>query len=62
LFHRLPGQLLQLLLLLGRQLVGFGAEELLFKLGDIGPRLGQLVLQLAGVFDQLGRSVHKLPL
>ncbi len=62
LFLRLPGQLLQLLLLLGRQLVRLGAEELLLELGDRGPRLGQLVLQLAGVFDQLCWSVRKLPL
>ena len=39
-----PGQLLQLLLLLGAELVRLGAEELFLKLGNLGSRLRQQLL------------------
>lgn len=52
LFLRFRGQLLQLLLLLGRQLIGLGAEELLLELGNIGSCLGQLIDGLAEYIEE----------
>jgi len=47
------GQLAQLFFLLGREFIGFGAEELSLELGNIRSSLGQLLLELEGILDYL---------